>query len=79
MRMGVFGVWRTVYRLDFPLARFWWWLRRSRHEGALVAVYVDRALLLVRSSYRKEWNSPVALFDAVRPLKKAPDASRPRE
>jgi 8-oxo-dGTP diphosphatase len=52
------AAWRTVYRLGFPLARIWWWLRRSRHEGALVAVYGDQALLLLRSSYRKEWNFP---------------------
>jgi 8-oxo-dGTP diphosphatase len=50
--------WRLAYRLGFPLARIWWRLRRARHEGALVAVTVDRALLLVRSSYRVEWNFP---------------------
>lgn len=50
--------WRTAFRLGFPLARIWWRLRRQRHEGALVAVYVGRALLLVRSSYRVEWNFP---------------------
>jgi 8-oxo-dGTP diphosphatase len=36
----------------------WWRLRRQRHEGALVAVYVGRTLLLVRSSYRTEWTLP---------------------
>jgi 8-oxo-dGTP pyrophosphatase MutT (NUDIX family) len=51
-------VWRTVYRLGFPLARAWWRIRRPQHEGALVAVYVGEALLLVRSSYRAEWNLP---------------------
>ncbi len=50
--------WRTAFRLGFPLARVWWRLRREQHEGALVAIYVDRALLLVRSSYRAEWNFP---------------------
>jgi 8-oxo-dGTP diphosphatase len=52
------ALWRTAYRLGFPLARVWWRLRGERHEGALVAVYVDRALLLIRSSYRAEWNFP---------------------
>ncbi|MBV9243816.1 MAG: NUDIX hydrolase [Methylobacteriaceae bacterium] len=52
------AAWRIAFRLGFPLARIWWRLRRARHEGALVAVYVDRALLLVRSSYRVEWNFP---------------------
>jgi len=50
--------WRTAYRFGFPLARVWWRLRRAQHEGALVAVYVDRGLLLLRSSYRAEWNFP---------------------
>src|SRR5258708_3641974 len=50
--------WRTVYRLGFPLARVWWRLARPRHEGALVAVYVGPALLLVRSSYRAGWQLP---------------------
>jgi 8-oxo-dGTP diphosphatase len=52
------AAWRLVFRLGFPLARVWWRLRRPRHEGALVAVHVGRALLLVRSSYRVEWNFP---------------------
>jgi 8-oxo-dGTP diphosphatase len=49
---------RVVFRLAFPVACCWWWLRRTQHEGALVAVYVGSALLLVRSSYRRAWNFP---------------------
>ena len=49
---------QTAYRLGFPLARIWWRLRRPRHEGALVAVHVGPALLVVRSSYRIAWNFP---------------------
>jgi 8-oxo-dGTP pyrophosphatase MutT (NUDIX family) len=47
-----------AFRLGFPLALLWWRLRRPRHEGALVAVHVGAALLLVRSSYRIAWNFP---------------------
>lgn len=50
--------WRTAFRFGFPLARIWWQLRRPRHEGALVAIHVGAALLMVRSSYRSEWNFP---------------------
>lgn len=50
--------WQIIYRLAFPLARRWWRLRGQHHQGALVAVWVDQALLLVRSSYRTEWNFP---------------------
>jgi 8-oxo-dGTP pyrophosphatase MutT (NUDIX family) len=47
-----------VFRLGIRLARVWWRLRRPRHEAALVAIYVGRALLVVRSSYRITWNFP---------------------
>lgn len=52
------SVWRMALRVGFRLARVWWHLRRPSHEGALVAIYVGRALLLVKSSYRDEWNLP---------------------
>jgi 8-oxo-dGTP pyrophosphatase MutT (NUDIX family) len=50
--------WQMAFRLGFPLARLWWRLRRRRHAGALVAIHVGEALLLVRSSYRIAWNFP---------------------
>jgi len=50
--------WQIVFRLDFPLARIWWRLRRVRHEGALVAIHVGQSLLVLRSSYRSAWNFP---------------------
>ena len=52
------AVWRMAFRVGFRLARAWWQIRRPDHEGALVAIYVGRALLLLRSSYRTEWNFP---------------------
>jgi hypothetical protein len=47
-----------VFRFGFSIARIWWRLRCPLHEGALVAVYAGRALLLVRTSYRIEWHFP---------------------
>jgi 8-oxo-dGTP pyrophosphatase MutT (NUDIX family) len=52
------AVWRMVFWLAFRCARVWWRLRRPHHEGALIAIYVGQALLLVKSSYRAEWNFP---------------------
>ncbi|CAE6730365.1 NUDIX domain-containing protein [Paraburkholderia haematera] len=69
------SVWRMALRLGFWFARAWWYLRRPRHEGALVAIYVGRALLLVQSSYRAEWNFPGG---SVRPGE-TPDAAAQRE
>ena len=51
-------IWRIVLRVGFRLARIWWHVRRPSHEGALVAIYVGQALLLVKSSYRSEWGLP---------------------
>ncbi|PPQ27869.1 NUDIX hydrolase [Rhodopila globiformis] len=51
-------VWQLVYRCIFPLARTWWRLSGARHEGALVAVHVGDAVLLVRASYRSAWSFP---------------------
>ncbi len=67
--------WRTAYRFGFPLARIWWRLKRAKHEGALVAIYVDRALLLLRSSYRAEWNFPGGTVKRG----ETPDAAAKRE
>jgi 8-oxo-dGTP diphosphatase len=52
------AAWRLAFRFGFPLARVWWRLRGARGEGALVAIYVGRNLLLLRSSYQVEWNFP---------------------
>jgi 8-oxo-dGTP diphosphatase len=68
-------IWRMALRLAFRLARAWWRLRRPRHEGALIAIYVGRALLLVKSSYRAEWNFPGG---SVKPGE-APEAAAQRE
>lgn len=50
--------WRLAFRIAFPLAVAWWRLRRPQHEGAVVAIYVGAALLLVRASYRTAWDFP---------------------
>jgi 8-oxo-dGTP diphosphatase len=52
------SAWQTAFRLGFPFARMWWRMRRQRHHGALVAIYVGPTLLLVRPSYRKHWTFP---------------------
>jgi 8-oxo-dGTP pyrophosphatase MutT (NUDIX family) len=73
--MLIHSVWRMVLRLGFPFARAWWYLRRPRHEGARVPIYVGRALLLVKLSYRAEWNFPGGSVRAG----ETPDAAARRE
>jgi hypothetical protein len=75
LAMLVDSVWRMALRLGFRLARAWWHLRRPRHEGALVAIYVGQALLLVHSSYRDEWNFPGGSLEPG----EAPEAAAHRE
>jgi 8-oxo-dGTP pyrophosphatase MutT (NUDIX family) len=69
------AIWRIALRLGFQLARAWWHLRRPPHQGALIAIYVGKALLLVKSSYRAEWGFPGG---SIRPGE-APDAAAQRE
>lgn len=66
---------RFAFRTGFPLARAWWWLRRPHHEGALVAVIVGHEILLVRSSYRRQWGLPGG---SIR-RREAPEAAARRE
>ena len=65
--------WRMIYRLAFPIARLWWWLRRPSHEGALVATYVGKDVLLLRASYRRSWNFPGG---GIRPRETPEQAAR---
>ncbi len=49
---------RLAIRIAFRLLLLWWHLRRPRHDGALVALWHDGRVLLVRSSYRRQWSLP---------------------
>jgi 8-oxo-dGTP diphosphatase len=52
------ALWRNVLWFGFRVARVWWHIRRPDHQGALVAIYVGDALLVLKSSYRNEWGLP---------------------
>lgn len=43
---------RIAYRIAFRLLLIWWFLRRPHHRGAVVAVWLDGAVLMLRQSYR---------------------------
>ena len=47
-----------MYRLLFALARVWWFVRRPRTEGAVVAIWCDGRVLLVKTSYRRHFGLP---------------------
>ena len=52
------AVWRAIYRAGYLVLRLWWFLRRPSHCGAMVAVWCQGCLLVVRQSYRPGFNLP---------------------
>jgi 8-oxo-dGTP diphosphatase len=46
------------YFVAYRVLRAWWFLRRPKHRGAVVALWHDGKILLVRSSYRSRWDLP---------------------
>lgn len=52
------GLFRLGYRSAFLLLRAWWFLRCPSAEGAAVLLWQDGALLLVRTSYRRQLDLP---------------------
>lgn len=51
-------LWRLAYRVAYLGMRIRWGVWAVAHQGALVAVYVDGKLLLIRNSYRRGWTFP---------------------
>jgi 8-oxo-dGTP diphosphatase len=51
-------LWRMVYRFGFRAAKLWWRLRRPGHDGAVVAVWLGRRILVVQQSYRTNLTWP---------------------
>jgi 8-oxo-dGTP diphosphatase len=42
----------------FQVLRFWWFIRRPSHHGALLLIWFESQVLLVRNSYQPYWSSP---------------------
>ncbi len=49
---------RTAYRLAHWMLRMYWAVRRPHTRGALVAVWNNGELLLVKNSYRRQYTLP---------------------
>jgi 8-oxo-dGTP pyrophosphatase MutT (NUDIX family) len=49
---------RTLYRHGFRAARLLWAITRPLHTGALVMLWAEGRVLLVRSSYQEGWMAP---------------------
>lgn len=51
-------IYRAVYRYGFRAARLLWRFTKPRHLGALVMLWHDQRVLLVRNSYQDRWAAP---------------------
>ncbi len=51
-------LWQLAYVVAYRLLRLWWIVRRPAHRGALVALWHDGEILVLRSSYRPGWSLP---------------------
>jgi 8-oxo-dGTP diphosphatase len=51
-------LYRLIYRHGFRMARLWWRLTQPRHTGALVMIWCQDKVLLVRASYLQGWTAP---------------------
>jgi 8-oxo-dGTP diphosphatase len=49
---------RFAYQAAYLAARSWWFIRRPHTTGSLVALWHERRLLLVRTSYRRLYSLP---------------------
>ena len=49
---------RVIYKCAHLALRTWWAVRRPTTHGALVALWHDDEMLLIRSSYRKTFSLP---------------------
>lgn len=58
MRAVVDAGYRLAYRLGFPVLRLWWFLRRPDQHGAMVAVWHEGRVLVLRQSYRDALELP---------------------
>lgn len=47
-----------AYKIAHRMLRAWWFVRRPRTEGALIAIWNEGELLLVKNSYRNEYTLP---------------------
>ena len=51
-------LYRFIYRHGVRAARLVWWFTRPRTTGAHVMIWCDGKVVLVRTSYRKDWMAP---------------------
>ena len=51
-------LWQLALTVAYRVLLVWWAVRRPAHRGALVALWHDGEILLLRHSYRPGWSLP---------------------
>jgi 8-oxo-dGTP diphosphatase len=64
MRFGLDLVVRLMLKAAYVAARGWWFVRRPRTAGALVALWHGHRLLVIRTSYRPHVSLPGGFVSA---------------
>ncbi len=49
---------QLAYTVAYRMMRVYWWIRRPRTHGALVAIWHDNKILLIRNSYHNYYSLP---------------------
>jgi 8-oxo-dGTP diphosphatase len=51
-------MYRVIYRYGYRAARLVWWFTKPHHSGAVVMLWHEGRVLLVRASYGEAWTAP---------------------
>jgi 8-oxo-dGTP diphosphatase len=50
--------WQLTFRIAYRFAKAWWFVRRPKHRGALLAIWHGGTILILSPSYRAVLNLP---------------------
>jgi len=58
VRRSLDYIFRVALWVAYRLLRLWWYVRQPHHEGAVIAIWLDDKILMVRHSYRARLSWP---------------------
>jgi len=67
----VFFFWGAIFTVAFQFLRIVFTLTKTRVKGAIVAIWHDGRILLIKKSYRKRWSVPGGMVNKGETWKQA--------